>query len=191
MERPILLIVVVVALLFMVSNYGSLKRWIIGKPMRSRELGAKHNKLLWYIALPILSADLYSSVAYGPEAGATELAFLGSRVKWLIVPIGLATVVLLAIVVVSYIMGIIAYPNGGGGYTIARDNFRRPLISLLALGALFIDYVLTVAVSVSSGIAAITSAYPSLGVDPVILSLVCLFLILMVTNRHGEPHCSH
>ncbi len=149
MERPILLIVLVMALLFMVSNYGSLKRVIIGKPMRSRELGAKHNKLLWYIALPILSADLYSSVAYGPEAGATELAFLGAPAKWLIVPIGISTVVLLAIVVLSYIMGIIAYPNGGGGYTIARDNFRRPLISLLALGALFIDYVLTVAVSVS------------------------------------------
>lgn len=183
MGRSVLLIVLVIALLFIASNYGSLKRWIIGKPMRSRELDAKHNKLLWYIALPILSADLYSSVAYGPEAGATELAFLGPDAKWLIVPIGLSTVVLLAIVVLSYIMGIIAYPNGGGGYTIARDNFKQSSVSLLALGALFIDYVLTVAVSVSSGIAAITSAYPAFANERVGLSLVCLFLILTVNLR--------
>jgi hypothetical protein len=61
---------------FSISNYNSVKRALIGRPMRTAELHAQHNKLIWFIALPILSADLYSSVAYGPEAGITELATL-------------------------------------------------------------------------------------------------------------------
>ncbi len=173
----------VIALLFALFNYRSVKRIVVGRPMRSRELQASHNKLFWLIALPILSADLYSSVAYGPEAGATELAFLGARAEWFIVPIVLATVLLLAIIVTSYIMGVLAYPNGGGGYSIARDNFKQPWVSLVAASALLIDYVLTVAVSVSAGIQAIASAYPMVAPYAAILSLLCVLVILLVNLR--------
>ena len=100
--------------------------------MRTAELQAQHNKLLWYIALPILSADLYSSVAYGPEAGITELASFGNAAKWYIIPITISTVVLLAILITSYIMGVLAYPNGGGAYAIAKDNYKQRWVSLIA-----------------------------------------------------------
>ncbi|MEH7414730.1 hypothetical protein V7266_05525 [Neobacillus drentensis] len=93
--------------------------------MRTAELHAQHNKLIWYIALPILSADLYSSVAYGPEAGITELIELGNDAKWYIIPITISTIILLFILILSYIMGILAYPSGGGAYAIAKDNFKQ------------------------------------------------------------------
>src|SRR6476646_7431829 len=158
--RPIFYVLAIIAILYTLINLEYIKRILIGRPMRTKELNAKHNKLLWFIALPILSADLYSSVAYGPEAGASELVGLGAEVKWLILPITTATVILLGILITSYIMGILAYPNGGGGYTIAKENFKRPCMSLIAASALLIDYVLTVAVSVSAGIQAIVSAFP-------------------------------
>ena len=71
------------AIWFAFSNFNSFKRVLIGRPMRTAELNSKHNKLIWYIALPILSADLYSSVSYGPESGITELIKLGNEAKWL------------------------------------------------------------------------------------------------------------
>ncbi len=182
-NKPIWLSLVVIALLFALSNYRSVKRVIVGRPMRTRELQASHNKLFWLIALPILSADLYSSVAYGPEAGATEIAFLGPSAQWFILPVVFSTVLLLCVIVTSYIMGVLAYPNGGGGYSIARDNFRRPWVSLVAASALLIDYVLTVAVSVSAGIQAIASAYPAIAPYAVVLSLLCVIVILLVNLR--------
>ena len=151
--------------------------------MRSKELNASHNKLFWLIALPILSADLYSSVAYGPEAGISELAYLGPDSKWLVIPITLTTVVLLCVLIVSYIMGVIAYPNGGGAYAIAKDNFKTSYMSLLAASALLIDYVLTVAVSVSAGIQAIGSAYPGISNYETLLAILCVFFMLVVNLR--------
>ena len=110
---------------FSLSNFNNVKRALIGRPMRTAELNAQHNKLIWYIALPILCADLYSSVAYGPEAGITELARFGDAAKWYIIPITISSIVLLAILILSYIMGVLAYPSGGGAYAIARDNFKQ------------------------------------------------------------------
>ncbi|WEG12253.1 hypothetical protein PU629_19380 [Pullulanibacillus sp. KACC 23026] len=78
-----LIILSVLGLWFAISNFFSIKRVLIGRPMRTEELNAQHNKLIWFIALPILSADLYSSVAYGPESGITELIGLGPSVKWI------------------------------------------------------------------------------------------------------------
>ncbi|SEC45848.1 APC family permease [Paenibacillus sp. GP183] len=180
---PIFYVLAIIAILFSLINFEYLKRILIGRPMRTKELNAKHNKLLWFIALPILSADLYSSVAYGPEAGVTELIGLGAEVKWLILPITAATVILLGILITSYIMGILAYPNGGGGYTIAKENFKKPWMSLIAASALLIDYVLTVAVSVSAGIQAIVSAFPEVAAYQISLSVLCVVFILMVNLR--------
>ncbi|KUO97197.1 APC family permease [Ferroacidibacillus organovorans] len=176
----------VVAILYAFLNFNTFKRVLVGSPMRTRELHSKHNRLFWLIALPILAADLYSSVAYGPEAGITELtvnAHLGVDAKWLILPVTAATVLLLIILVTSYIMGVIAYPNGGGAYAISKDNFKRPIISLIAASSLLIDYVLTVAVSVTAGIQAMASAYPMLVPHETILSVACILLILVVNLR--------
>lgn len=179
----ILIVLAVVAIWYSVSNFNSVKRILIGRPMRTAELNAKHNKLLWFIALPILAADLYSSVAYGPESGMTELAGLGAAAKWMILPITISTIVLLAILIVSYIMGILAYPNGGGAYAIAKDNFKPKWVSLVASSSLLVDYILTVAVSVSAAIEAVSSAYPAILPYETILAILCVFILLMVNLR--------
>jgi amino acid transporter len=181
--HPILIVLSIVALWYAVANFGNVKRVLVGRPMRTRELQGKHTKLFWMIALPILAADLYSSVAYGPEAGITELASLGPDVKWFIIPVTAATVCLLAILITSYMMGVIAYPNGGGAYAIAKDNFRKPWMSLIAASALMTDYILTVAVSVSAGIEAMASAYPALLPYQTTLSIACVLIILLVNLR--------
>jgi amino acid transporter len=181
--HPLFYVLTIIAILYALINLENIKRILIGRPMRTKELNAKHNKLFWFIALPILSADLYSSVAYGPEAGVTELVSLGAEAKWLILPITAATVILLGILIVSYIMGILAYPNGGGGYTIAKDNFKKPWMSLIAASALLIDYVLTVAVSISAGIQAIVSAFPEVAIYQTSLAVLCVIFILIVNLR--------
>lgn len=185
--RILEVVLVVIALFVMwyaVVNFSTFKRVVIGRPMRSRELHEKHNKLFWLIALPILSADLYSSVAYGPEAGLTELAHLGRSALWFVLPITAASVILLFILILSYIMGIIAYPSGGGAYSIAKDNFKTPWASLVASSSLLVDYTLTVAVSVSAGIQAVASAYPE--IKPYSASLaICCVLLLVIVNLRG------
>ncbi|WP_067935873.1 APC family permease [Alicyclobacillus kakegawensis] len=181
--HPILVVLSIAALWYAITNFGTIKRVIVGRPMRTKELEQAHTKLVWWIALPILAADLYSSVAYGPEAGITELSALGPGVKWFIIPITAAAVCLLAVLITSYIMGVIAYPSGGGAYAIAKDNFRKPWMSLVAASALLTDYILTVAVSVSAGIEAMVSAYPRLLPYQTTLSIVCIFVILLVNLR--------
>lgn len=179
----ILAIIAIVSIWFSVSNFNSVKRVLIGRPMRTAELNAQHNKLFWFIALPILSADLYSSVSYGPESGMTELARLGVEAKWYIIPITLSTIVLLAILILSYIMGILAYPNGGGAYAIAKDNFKQRWVSLVASSSLLVDYILTVAVSVSAALEAVSSAYPAVAPYETILAILCIFILLVVNLR--------
>ncbi|MCL6443097.1 MAG: amino acid transporter, partial [Alicyclobacillus sp.] len=119
--HPLLIALSLLGLWYAITNFGYVKRVVIGRPMRTRELQGTHTKLYWLLALPILAADLYSSVAYGPEAGMAELAPLGRDVRWLILPITASTVCLLGILITSYIMGVIAYPNGGGAYAISKD----------------------------------------------------------------------
>ncbi|MBM7645998.1 amino acid transporter [Scopulibacillus daqui] len=190
MEHPLkwleitLIILALLGIWYSVLNFSAVKRVLIGRPMRTKELHAQHNKLIWFIALPILSADLYSSVAYGPESGMTELAGLGSNAKWLILPITFSTVILLVILILSYIMGVLAYPKGGGAYAIAKDNFKRPWVSLIASSSLLIDYVLTVAVSVSSAVKNVSSAYPAMAPFETTLALLCV-LVLVIVNLRG------
>ena len=179
----VLFIVALLAIWFSVANFSSVKRVLIGRPMRTAELNAQHNKLIWFIALPILSADLYSSVSYGPESGMTELFKLGPDAKWYIIPITISTVVLLFILIVSYIMGILAYPNGGGAYAIAKDNFKPRWVSLVASSSLLVDYILTVAVSVSAALEAVSSAYPVVAPYETVLAIFCVFILLVVNLR--------
>jgi amino acid transporter len=179
----ILIAIALFVMWYAVINFTIFKRVVIGRPMRTRELHAKHNKLFWMIALPILSADLYSSVAYGPEAGLTELTHLGRSAQWLILPITAATVLLLCILILSYIMGIIAYPSGGGAYSIARDNFKKSWVALIASSSLLVDYILTVAVSVSASIQAVASAYPVITPYSTSLAILCVMMLVIVNLR--------
>jgi amino acid transporter len=181
--HPLWTLLAILAVFYSILNFGSLKKVLVGRPMRTSELNAKHNKLVWFMAMLVLAADLYSSVAYGPEAGMTELVNLGADAKWFIIPVTISTVLLLFILITSYIMGVLAYPNGGGAYTIAKDNFKRPWIALAASGSLLIDYILTVAVSVSAGIQAIASAYPVIAPHATTLSVLCVMIILAVNLR--------
>ncbi|WAH39558.1 APC family permease [Alicyclobacillus dauci] len=181
--HPVLICIIIAAIAFGLFNFGNVKRILVGRPIRSRELNQPHMKLVWLIALPILAADLYSSVAYGPEAGITELAHLGTNAKWIILPITASTVILLAFLITSYIMGVMAYPSGGGAYAIGKDNFKKPVVSLIAASALLVDYVLTVAVSVSSGIQTMASSYPVLSGHETLLSILCVFIILLINLR--------
>jgi len=179
----VFILLAVVAIWYSFSNFTNVKRIFIGRPLRTKELHAQHTKLFWLIALPILSADLYSSVAYGPESGMTELAGLGGSAKWIILPITISTIVLLAILILSYIMGVIAYPSGGGAYAIAKDNFKKPFPALLASSALLVDYVLTVAVSVSAAVEAVSSAYPVVAPYETIIAIVCVCLLVIINLR--------
>ncbi|MFT8709921.1 MAG: APC family permease [Sporolactobacillus sp.] len=176
-------LVIAAAAWLCLSHFGLIKRILIGKPMATKALSSNKHLLFWLLALPVLSADLYSSVAYGPEAGMTELAPLGSTAGWLLLPITAASVILLGMLIISYIMGVLAYPDGGGAYAIARDNFKQPVFSVTASSALLIDYILTVAVSVSAAVAAVSSAYPEIIPYRTTIALFCVLILLLINLR--------
>lgn len=133
--------------------------------------------------LAALSLDALASVAYGPEAIVVVLAVAGSQGLGFTLPVTLAIVVLLAALTFSYRQVIAAFPNGGGAYAVAGRHLGRRL-SLVAAASLIIDYVLNVAVSVSAGVAALTSAFPALYGDRVPLCVIVLGLITAV-NLYG------
>jgi amino acid transporter len=133
--------------------------------------------------IPALSLDAISSVAYGPEAILVVLATAGAGALSKIEPITIAIVVLLVILVFSYRQVIAAYPDGGGCYAVSKDNLgHRP--SLLAGAALIVDYVLTVAVSIAAGVAALVSAFPSLASNSLVIALAIL-AVLTALNLRG------
>ena len=132
--------------------------------------------------LAALSLDAISSVAYGPEAMLVVLATAGAGALGSLEPITIAIVVLLAILVLSYRQVIAAYPDGGGCYAVSKANLG-PRTSHLAAASLIVDYVLTVAVSISAGVAALISAFPGLAPYPLLLSLGILALITAVNLR--------
>ncbi len=133
------------------------KRFAIGQPISTAE--AEHERLSNRKALAVLSSDALSSVAYASEEILRVLLIAGLGALSLSLPIGAGIVLLLLIVGVSYRQTIKAYPHGGGSYIVAKDNLGEKS-ALVAGGALLADYVLTVAVSVSSAVAAIVSAFP-------------------------------
>lgn len=163
------------------SFLSQIKRLIVGAPIPSSH--AHHERFSRVTGLAVLSSDALSSVAYATEEILRVLAFGGVAALSLVTPIGAVIATMLAIVVFSYRQTIYAYPGGGGAYIVAKDNLGR-LPSLIAAASLLIDYVLTVAVSIAAGVAAITSALPSWQLNPVELSLA-FAAILMLGNLRG------
>ncbi|MEW6472694.1 MAG: APC family permease [Actinomycetota bacterium] len=158
-----------------------LKRLLVGRPLPSAE--EEHRRIIKIVGLAVFSSDAISSTAYAteeilhvlvPRAGMEALEYL--------IPISLVVVVLLAIVGLSYRQTILAYPQGGGSYTVSRENLGTGA-SLVAAGSMLTDYVLTVAVSISAGVAAITSAVPELREHRVGLGLALIGVITLANLR--------
>jgi len=159
----------------------TLKRLFVGTPMTTAQ--AKHERLGKISALAIFSSDCMSSVAYATEEILLVLV-LGGTVGLQYSPaIGIAIGLLVAIVASSYWQTIHAYPSGGGAYIVAKDNLGT-LPGLVAGSALLVDYVLTVSVSTASGVAAITSAFPTLFPYRVGICIFCV-LSVMLANLRG------
>ena len=159
----------------------AVKRVFVGRPLKSQQL---HETLLpKWLALPVFCSDPISSVAYATEEIVLVLALGGAAYLSLTKYVAAAVAVLLVIVVVSYRQTCHAYPNGGGAFAVSMDNFG-PSAALVAASALLVDYVMTVAVSVVSGVVAITSAAPSLSRHMVLLSAGAV-LLLVVANLRG------
>lgn len=159
----------------------SIKRVLIGKPLKSTELGEQ--KLNKAKALAILSSDALSSVAYGPEQILIVLATLGVLAYWYSLPIALGVLILLVALILSYRQIIFAYPHGGGAYVVSKSNLGINS-GLIAGGSLLVDYILTVAVSVSAGTDAITSAFPAL--HPFNVEIAVIFVVLLtILNLRG------
>src|SRR3954452_4305866 len=162
------------------ASLGGIGRTLVGTPLRSDRL---HEQLLpKRLALPVFCSDPLSSVAYATEQIVLVLALGGLGLLVLTPWLGAAVVLLLVIVVASYRQTCDAYPNGGGAYAVSRENLGEDA-SLVAACALLIDYVLTVAVSVVAGVAAITSAVPALADHAVALSLGFVVLLTVVNLR--------
>lgn len=161
-------------------NTNLLKRWIVGTPMSLAQ--ASHERLSKVVALAVFSSDAMSSVAYATEEILLILILAGTAAIHLSVPLAVAIAGLLLIVAISYQQTIHAYPSGGGSYIVARANLG-PTAGLVAAAALLIDYVLTVAVSVAAGVAALTSAVPLLLTHRVALGVGFVALIAFANLR--------
>lgn len=161
-------------------RYSMLKKALIGKPLKTSELGEQ--KLGKLKALAILSSDALSSVAYGPEQVLIVLSTIGLIAFWYSVPIGIGVLVLLAALILSYRQIIYAYPHGGGAYIVSRSNLGENA-GLIAGGSLLVDYILTVAVSVSAGTDAITSAFPQFHDHKVAIASALVVLITILNLR--------
>jgi len=141
-------------------------------------------------ALSIFSSDALSSVAYGPEQIMLTLALPGLIAYGYMAPVAISILILLAIVTLSYAQVAKANPGGGGAYAIAKQNLgEKP--ALIAAGSVFADYILTAAVSVSAGTAAIISAFPELSGWEVPIDIVVLFGVLMLVNLRGVRESSN
>jgi amino acid transporter len=157
-----------------------LRRVFVGRPMRTGQL--EETLLPKWLALPIFASDPLSSNAYATEEALVVLVAASSAAAYLVFPLALAIAVLLAIVILSYRQTVRVYDSAGGAYVVARENLGV-LPSLVSAAALLTDYVLTVAVSISAGIFAITSFVPSLAAHRVGLSLACLVVIVLANLR--------
>jgi amino acid transporter len=158
----------------------ALKRLIVGQPLATAQ--ARHERLSKSTGLAIFASDNLSSVAYASEEILRVLILAGAGALSLASPIGAAIAVVIAIVIYSYRQTILAYPLGASDYIVAKDNIGT-LAGLTAGGALLIDYTLTVAVSVSAGVAAMTSAVPMLFQHRVIICAVAIALIALGNLR--------
>jgi amino acid transporter len=158
-----------------------MKRLIVGSPLPTAQ--SRHERLDKKTALAVFASDALSSVAYATEEILLVLIIAGSAALSYSLPIGVAIAVLIAIVISSYRQTVRAYPEGGGAYIVSKDNLGTPA-GLIAGAALLIDYVLTVAVSVAAGIAAVTSAVPGLFRYRVWLCVAAV-VVVAVANLRG------
>ncbi|PLS17432.1 amino acid permease [Bacillus sp. M6-12] len=158
----------------------SIKRFLIGRPLKSTELGEQ--KLNKTKALAILSSDALSSVAYGPEQILIVLVTISAAAFWYSIPIAVGVLILLTALILSYRQIIFAYPHGGGAYVVSKNNLGITP-GLIAGGSLLVDYILTVAVSVSAGTDAITSAFPALHEHNVLIASIFVIFITILNLR--------
>ena len=159
----------------------TLRSWFIGRPLSTAD--APHQTIGKAIGLAVFASDALSSTAYATQEILVILAAAGTMAFGIVFPISLAIVILLGIVTVSYEQTIHAYPDGGGAYIVARDNLGE-LPALIAGASLLTDYILTVSVSIASGVAQITSAFPAL-YDYRVLFSVGFILFVMLMNLRG------
>jgi amino acid transporter len=162
------------------------KRWLIGEPLPSDKLEGQ--LLPKHLALPIFSSDALSSVAYAPQE--LMLVLLGGGLAFLAFTpwVAAAVVVLLLVVVVSYRLLIKAYPSGGGDYEVASKNLGEKAGLVVAAG-LLVDYIMTVAVSVASGVDNVISAFPVLNTWRVEIAVGCI-VVLAAVNLRGVRESS-
>jgi amino acid transporter len=160
--------------------FQTVKRLLVGRPMQSERLG--HTLLPKKIALPVFASDALSSVAYATQEillvlAAGGLAFI-AYTPWIALAVGL----LMLVVVASYRQNVHAYPSGGGDYEVTTTNFN-PRVGMTVASALMVDYTLTVAVSVSSGVANLASAFPALNAHVTIIAAVTVAAIAIMNLR--------
>jgi len=157
-----------------------LKRWLVGDPLKTTQ--AIHERLSKTIALAIFSSNAISSVAYATEEILLVLILAGTAAIVWSIPVSFAILFLIIVLTISYRQIMYEYPQGGGAYSVARSNLgEQP--ALIGAAAVMIDYVLTVAVSVAAGIAALTSALPSLYDHRVALGLTAIIFIIIMNLR--------
>jgi amino acid transporter len=159
----------------------AVRRLLVGPALRSSAVAEERMRKL--VALPVLSSDALSSVAYGPEAMLAVLVLAGSAQLKLSLPIAAAIILLMMAVGLGYRQVIRAYPQGGGSYRVASENLGSTA-GLLAGAGLILDYILTVTVSIAAGVAAVTSAVPSLASATVPIG-VAVIGILVAGNLRG------
>ncbi len=159
-----------------------LKRTLIGAPIANSQ--AENERLTRFKALAVLSSDAISSVAYATEACLLILLGAGSHSLGNVLPLSIAIIALLAIVVISYRQTIPAYPNGGGSYIVAKDNLGT-LPGLIAAASLLIDYVLTVSVSVASGVLNFAALFNGAMDHYIVLIDVTLVVLITIVNLRG------
>jgi len=158
----------------------SWRSWLIGRPLSTAD--AAHQTIGKTIGLAVFASDALSSTAYATQEILVILAAAGAIAFAYVFPISIAIVSLLVIVSLSYMQIIKAYPDGGGAYIVARDNMGE-LPALIAASALLTDYILTVSVSVSSGVAQIVSAYPNLYDYRVEIAIAAVAIITLINLR--------
>ena len=165
------------------TGFARIKRRLVGKPIANSE--DAHHRLKKRVALPVFASDAISSTAYATEEILIvflTMAAIGMAAFDNLVPISIMVVVLLAIVVNSYRQTIHAYPQGGGSYIVAKDNLGK-YPSLVSGASMLVDYILTVAVSVAGGVAAIVSAFNGLAPYRVWLCVAFIFLVTFANLR--------
>lgn len=153
---------------------------LFGHPLKTSSQGKE--TLGFFLGLPILAIDALSSVAYATEEILIALSVAGTSLYGFSLPIAIAIVILLASVVASYVQTVQAYPDGGGAYIIAKNHLGS-IASLVAASSLLIDYILTVSVSVTAGVRAIASSYPSLLNNSVSLSVSGILFLAWINLR--------